>query len=78
MGAAMTIAIDASICPSVFDAGLPSVDYEHCESPDEAHDIISAARCQAPIAIGPHGPEVPPAATSIERTTSANRTVTCF
>ncbi|OBF62257.1 cytochrome [Mycobacterium sp. 852002-50816_SCH5313054-b] len=54
----MTIAVDASICPSVFGAGLPTVDYEHCQSPDEAHDIISAARLRAPIAIGPHGPEL--------------------
>jgi cytochrome P450 len=54
----MTITADASICPSVFDAGLPIVDYEHCQSPDEAHDIISDARRQAPIAVGPHGPEL--------------------
>ncbi|HTX96637.1 MAG TPA: cytochrome P450 [Mycobacterium sp.] len=53
----MTIAVDAPICASVFDAGLPTIDYEHCESTEEAHDIISAARRQAPIAIGPHGPE---------------------
>jgi hypothetical protein len=26
--------------------------------PDEAHRITAAARRQAPIAIGPHGPEV--------------------
>jgi cytochrome P450 len=54
----MTITVDASICPNVFDAGLPTVDYEHCQSPDEAHDIISGVRRQAPIAIGPHGPEL--------------------
>jgi cytochrome P450 len=54
----MTIAIEAPICPSVFDAGLPTIDYEHCESPEEAHEIISQARRQAPIAIGPHGPEL--------------------
>jgi cytochrome P450 len=54
----MTIAVDAPIHPSVFDAGLPTIDYEHCQSPDEAHEILHAARRQAPIAIGPHGPEL--------------------
>lgn len=54
----MTIAVDAPNHPSVFDAGLPTIDYDHCQSPDEAHDIISCARRRAPIAIGPHGPEL--------------------
>ncbi len=54
----MTIAIDRSSYPSVFDAGLPEIDYEHCQSPDEAHTIIRQARQQASIAIGPHGPEL--------------------
>src|ERR1700756_2317180 len=54
----MTIMIDRPICPSVFDVDLPEIDYEHCQSPDEAHEIISRARRQAPIAIGPHGPEL--------------------
>ena len=54
----MTLMIDRPICPSVFDADLPVIDYEHCQSPDEAHEIISRARRQAPIAIGPHGPEL--------------------
>ena len=54
----MTITIDRPICPSVFDAGLPEINYEHCQSPDEAHEIISRARRHAPVAIGPHGPEV--------------------
>ena len=39
----MTITVDAPICPSVFDAGLPTIDYDHCQSVDEAHDIISGA-----------------------------------
>jgi cytochrome P450 len=56
--ATMTITIDRSSCPSVFDAGLPEIDYEHCQSPDEAHTIIRQARQQAPIAMGPHGPEL--------------------
>ncbi len=53
----MTITVDAPTCPSVFDAGLPTIDYEHCQSTSEAHEIIARARRQAPIAIGPHGPE---------------------
>jgi cytochrome P450 len=53
----MTITADALTCPSVFDAGLPTIDYEHCQSLEEAHTIIRQARQQAPIAIGPHGPE---------------------
>jgi cytochrome P450 len=54
---AMTI-VQTSECPSVFDAGLPTFAYDHLTSPDEAHRIIADARNQAPIAIGPHGPEV--------------------
>jgi cytochrome P450 len=45
-------------CPSVFDAGLPSLCYDHLTDPDEAHRAIAHARTQAPIAMGPHGPEV--------------------
>jgi cytochrome P450 len=44
--------------PSVFDAGLPTIDYEAALNPDEAHAIMRRAREQAPIAIGPHGPEL--------------------
>lgn len=51
----MTVAMD---CPNVFAAGLPVIDYQHAQHPDEAHTIIRAAREQAPIAIGPHGPEI--------------------
>lgn len=54
----MTITVDASTRPSVFDAGLPTIDYELCQGPDEAHKIIHRARQQASIAIGPHGPEL--------------------
>lgn len=55
--AAMTTA-QTTRCPSVFDAGLPTISYDHLTDPDEAHALIGAARKQAPIAIGPHGPEV--------------------
>jgi cytochrome P450 len=44
--------------PSVFAAGLPTFAYDHLTDPDEAHRVIAGARQQAPIAIGPHGPEV--------------------
>ncbi|GAB1812145.1 cytochrome P450 [Mycobacterium sp. MUNTM1] len=54
----MTITVDASICPSVYDAGLPTMNYEHCQGIDEAHAIFREARRQAPIAIGSHGPEL--------------------
>ncbi|GAA4291424.1 hypothetical protein GCM10023161_37630 [Mycobacterium paraffinicum] len=54
----MITTVDASTCPSVLDAGLPTIDYEHCLSPDEAHLILREARRRAPIAIGPHGPEL--------------------
>lgn len=53
----MTTTIDPPVCPNVFDAGLPAIDYELCGSLEEAHAIISEARRRAPIAIGPHGPE---------------------
>jgi cytochrome P450 len=54
----MTITIDASISASVFDADLPTINYELCQSIEEAHEILHWARRQAPIAIGPHGPEL--------------------
>ena len=54
----MTITVDRSPHPSVFDAGLPHLDYENAQHPDEAHDIIRRTRMQAPIALGPHGPEL--------------------
>ena len=54
----MTIEIDRSHCPNVFDAGLPAIDYGDAQNPDEAHETIRQAREQAPIALGPHGPEL--------------------
>src|ERR1700754_128042 len=44
--------------PSVFDADLPELRYGHLTDPEAAHRVIAAARSQAPIAIGPYGPEV--------------------
>ena len=55
----MTVTVDRMpSCPNVFDAGLPTINYEHAQHPDEAHAIISQAREKAPIAIGPYGPEL--------------------
>ncbi|MEB4212359.1 cytochrome P450 [Mycobacterium sp. 94-17] len=50
--------VTANSCPSVFDAGLPTIDYAGARHPDEAHAIIRRARQQAPIAMGPYGPEL--------------------
>ena len=54
----MTIELDRPHSPSVFEAGLPSVDYEQTQDPEEAHAILRQAREQAPIALGSHGPEL--------------------
>lgn len=47
-----------SICPTVGEAGLPSIAYDHLTDPEEAHRVIGQARRRGPIAIGPHGPEI--------------------
>jgi cytochrome P450 len=44
--------------PSVFEAGLPTVDYDTIDEPARVHDMLRAAREQFPIAVGTHGPEV--------------------
>lgn len=44
--------------PNVFDAGLPTLAYEHLDDPAEAHRLIAQARERGPIAIGVHGPEL--------------------
>jgi cytochrome P450 len=44
--------------PSVFDVAWPSIAYHDSRDPDEAHRLIRQAREQAPIALGPYGPEV--------------------
>lgn len=50
--------ITAQHCPSVFAAGLPTIDYDHAAHPGDAYQITRAALAQAPIALGPHGPEI--------------------
>ncbi|MFZ3349118.1 cytochrome P450 [Mycobacterium sp.] len=54
----MTIDAIGTTIPTVFDAGLPPIAYEHAHNSDEAHRLIRQARLQGPIALGPHGPEV--------------------
>jgi len=44
--------------PSVFEADLPTVEYEDAPSPAEAHRNLRKALEQAPIALGAHGPEI--------------------
>jgi hypothetical protein len=46
-----------SICPTVSEAGLPTIAYDHLNDPDAAHRAIAQARRQGPVAMGPHGPE---------------------
>jgi cytochrome P450 len=43
---------------TVLDTERPTIEYEHAQSPEEAHELIRQARVQGPIALGPHGPEV--------------------
>ena len=47
-----------SLCPSVFDAGLPTLHYEFEEPPAQVYPRIREALQQAPMAIGPYGPEI--------------------
>ena len=44
--------------PTVFEAGLPTLEYDVSESPHEVCDRIREAQRRGPIAIGPFGPEV--------------------
>jgi cytochrome P450 len=44
--------------PSVFDAGLPTLDYDLTTTPAQLSPRLLAAQQQAPIALGPFGPEV--------------------
>jgi cytochrome P450 len=44
--------------PSVFDAGLPTIEYDITTTPAQVYPQLVAALRQAPIALGPFGPEV--------------------
>jgi cytochrome P450 len=43
---------------SVFDAGLPNLSYDDTDTPAQVYPRIQSAQRLAPIALGPHGPEV--------------------
>jgi cytochrome P450 len=47
-----------NVSPSVFDAGLPTLVYDDTETLAEVYPRFQEAQRQAPIALGPHGPEV--------------------
>jgi cytochrome P450 len=47
-----------TVPPSVFDADLPTLDYGLEETPAEVYSRFQAAQRQAPVAIGPLGPEI--------------------
>jgi hypothetical protein len=44
--------------PSVFDADLPTLDYDLTTTPAQLYPQLLAAHRQAPIAMGPFGPEI--------------------
>ena len=47
-----------TLSPNVFEAGLPSLEYEFTETPAQVYPRIRAAQRQAPMAVGPYGPEI--------------------
>ena len=46
------------LCPNVFDAGLPTLDYDVKDTPADVYPRIRRAQAQAAVAIGPFGPEI--------------------
>jgi cytochrome P450 len=44
--------------PSVFEAGLPMLTYDVTDTPQEIYPQFRAAQLEAPIALGPIGPEI--------------------
>lgn len=48
--------VDAMTITSALEC--PTIAYAHLTDPEEAHRAIAEARAQAPIALGPYGPEV--------------------
>jgi cytochrome P450 len=47
-----------TVSASVFDADLPTLTYGAEETPAEVYPRLQAAQRQAPVALGPYGPEV--------------------
>ena len=58
MNPRQTATLIRSSCPSVFDNRLPTIGHGDGQHPDEAHAVIREAHRTAPIATGPHGPEL--------------------
>ena len=46
-----------NVSRSVFDARLPTLDYDVTATPGQLYPRLLAAQQQAPIALGPFGPE---------------------
>lgn len=46
------------LCSNVFDAGLPTLDYDVKDTPADVYPLIRQAQAHGPIAIGPFGPEI--------------------
>jgi cytochrome P450 len=44
--------------PSVFEAGLPTLEYDMTATPAQIYLQLLAAQRKAPIALGPFGPEI--------------------
>lgn len=44
--------------PNIFEAGLPELNYDLSDTPEDARVHIRAAQSQSPIAMGPVGPEI--------------------
>jgi cytochrome P450 len=51
------VTVDAAK-PSVFEAGLPSLSYDLTDTPQQIYPQFRAAQQEAPIALGPIGPEI--------------------
>lgn len=50
--------VNGAVPPSVFDAGLPTFSYDLDATPHDIFADLRNAQSQAPIAIGPLGPEI--------------------
>jgi cytochrome P450 len=51
------VTVDATR-PSVFEAGLPTLSYDLTDTPQQIYPQFRAAQQEAPIALGPIGPEI--------------------
>src|SRR5689334_20694063 len=60
LGAPMEVetSMNVNSAPNVFDAGLPTLNYGLTATPHDILKDVRRAQSCAPIAIGPHGPEI--------------------